>query len=178
MKKKNLSKFLSLILRHKPEELGIKLDREGWASVEEILEKMQARGMQVNLSMIQEVVRENNKQRFKLSQDCTQIRANQGHSIKVDLGFTPIKPPEQLFHGTALRNKESILEKGILKGSRQFVHLSAEKETALNVGKRHGKPILLKINTDQMAKDGIPFYRSENGVWLTEHVLPKYIESF
>ena len=134
MDKKRISKFLSLILRHKPEALGISLNEEGWASTEEIIEKMNKKGMKVDLNLIQEVVKENNKQRFKMSDDALHIRANQGHSININLGLTPIGPPSNLFHGTAAKNEASILFKGILKGTRQHVHLSEDKETAIKVG--------------------------------------------
>lgn len=175
MNKRHISKFLSLILRHKPEALGISLDHEGWASTQEIIEKMNQRGMKINLKTIQEVVAEDNKQRYRLTENNHQIRANQGHSIQVDLGLEAIQPPPQLFHGTATRFKDSILEKGIIKGNRQQVHLSADENTAWNVGKRHGKPIILVLNAIRMHEQGSTFYLSKNGVWLVEYVAPEYI---
>ena len=176
MNKKSISKFLSLILRHKPEELGIVLNEEGWASTQELVSKMTAKGMNVNLEIIQEVVSESDKQRFKLSDDKKHIRANQGHSINVNLGLKSINPTDILFHGTALKNRESILEHGIKKRNRQHVHLSNDKFTALKVGQRHGKPLIFLINSSQMVEDGLAFYKSENGVWLTDYVAPKYLK--
>lgn len=175
MKTRHLSKFLSLVLRHKPEEIGLQLDRQGWASTQELLEKLQQRGMQVDIDKLREVVQTNDKQRFKLSEDESQIRANQGHSIAIDLALQPQKPPVVLYHGTALRNKASILEKGLIKGSRQHVHLSNNKETAIKVGQRHGKPIVLVVDTQRMETNGFEFFLSDNGVWLTDHVPPEYI---
>ena len=176
MNKKSLSKFLSLVLRHKPEEIGLELDPQGWASTEELLAKMQARGFSIDLAILQQVVKENDKQRFKLSEDLSRIRANQGHSIHIELGLTPQVPPDVLFHGTAKRNIPSILEKGLLKGARQHVHLSYEKETAIKVGTRHGKPIVFQVDTRKMHQEGHPFFQSENGVWLTDYVAPRFLE--
>ena len=175
MNNKRLSKFLSLILRHRPEKLGIVLDEKGWANTQEIISKLQQQNPSINLEKIQNVVENCPKQRFKLSEDCSKIRANQGHSVKVELGFEASTPPKILFHGTAARNKAAILEKGITKRKRQYVHLSFERETALKVGQRHGKPIILEINTEQMAADKLLFYQAENGVWLTDYIDPKYI---
>lgn len=172
---RHLSKFLSLILRHKPEELGITLDAAGWASTAEIIEKMKQRGMNVDLDAIRDVVRDNNKQRFKLSEDGSRIRANQGHSIPVELGLQPKSPPIPLYHGTAIRFLDSIMEKGLIKGSRQHVHLSADMKTAHMVGKRHGNPVILIVDTQSMQADGIEFFQSENGVWLTDYVDAKYL---
>ena len=175
MKTRHLSKFLSLVLRHKPEEIGLQLDQQGWASTQELLEKLQQRGLQVDIDKLREVVRTNDKQRFKFSEDESKIRANQGHSIAIDLDLQAQKPPVMLYHGTALRNKTSILEKGLIKGSRQHVHLSNNKETAIKVGQRHGKPIVLVVDTQRMETDGFEFFLSDNGVWLTDHVPPEYI---
>ena len=175
MHNKKLSKFLSLILRHKPEVLGITLDPQGWASTKEIIEKMQAQGKQVSLQDLQEVVANNDKQRFKLSEDSKRIRANQGHSITVDLQLTPRIPPTTLYHGTATKNLGLIFQQGLLKRKRTHVHLSKDKETAIKVGQRHGTPVVLWIDAQQMQEDGFVFYLSENGVWLTEHVPVKYI---
>lgn len=175
MKTRHLSKFLSLVLRHKPEEIGLQLDQQGWASTRELLDKLQLRGMNVDMDQLREVVSTNDKQRFKLSEDESQIRANQGHSISIDLDLKPQEPPVVLYHGTAIRNKVSILEKGLIKGSRQHVHLSDHKDTAIKVGQRHGKPIVLVVDTQGMQADGFKFFRSDNGVWLTDHVPPEYI---
>ncbi len=173
---KNLSKFLSLILRHNPQTIGLQLDENGWASVEVLLQKMNEHGKKINLEKLKEVVATNDKQRFRFSDDLTKIRANQGHSIEVELALPPSTPPDTLFHGTATRNLDSIKEKGLIKGKRQHVHLSSNRETATKVGQRHGVPIVLIVNTKQMAEDSILFYISDNGVWLTDYVDAKYIE--
>jgi len=170
MHNKKLSKFLSLILRHRPEALDITLDEQGWATTQEIIDKMTAKGKTVSMAEIKEVVENNDKQRFKLSEDGSQIRANQGHSLKVDLGLQPQTPPEQLFHGTAKKYLNSILTGGLKKRKRSHVHLSKDKETALTVGSRHGQPVILLIDTQKMIDKGHSFFLSENGVWLTDHV--------
>ena len=175
MKDRKLSKFLSLILRHRPEVLGITLDEYGWASTQEIIDKMQEKGRPASLEMIQEVVRDNDKQRFKLSEDNSRIRANQGHSIKIDLNLTPLPPPPVLYHGTAVKNRTAILKEGIQKRNRQHVHLSADRATAQKVGQRHGKPIIFVVNTYKMYQEGILFYQSDNGVWLTDYVAPIFL---
>lgn len=173
---KKLSKFLSLILRHQPEIVHLKLDREGWADVEELLAKSQTKGIALDHSTLKEVVENNDKKRFSFSPDFRKIRASQGHSIEINLGFTPKEPPLFLFHGTAIQNISSIKEKGLVKGKRHHVHLSAEEETARKVGMRYGKPVVLQIQSGKMHQDGIEFYQSENGVWLTEKVPKEYIE--
>ncbi len=172
---KKISKFLSLILRHQPESIGLKLDENGWADVEELQAKSAGKRMFFTLKELGEVVATNNKKRFAFNEDKTMIRASQGHSIDIDLALEAIQPPDFLYHGTAEANILSILENGIEKRSRQHVHLSADKETAAKVGMRHGKPVILTIRTGKMYEDGIPFYRSENGVWLTDFVDIKYI---
>jgi putative RNA 2'-phosphotransferase len=176
MNHKHLSKFLSLILRHKPEVIGITLDEYGWADVTELLEKMNQSGKQVELEQLKEVVAGNDKQRFTFDDTFQRIRANQGHSIPIKLELSPIQPPDILFHGTAEKNITSIMEKGLLKGKRQHVHLSVDEDTAVKVGQRYGKPVVLVIDTASMAREGHLFYRSKNGVWLTEHVPPVYIK--
>ncbi len=176
MKTKKLSKFLSLILRHRPEVIGIELTAQGWASIEELLNKMADNGKSYTLKDIQEVVTNNDKKRFKISEDGKYIRANQGHSIKVDLGLTPQIPPEVLYHGTAQKYLDSIFQNGLQKRKRAHVHLSKEVATAVKVGSRHGKPVVLKINSQIMQIEGFQFYLSENGVWLTEYVPISYFE--
>jgi len=163
-------RFLSLILRHKPEEIGLKLDSEGWANVAELLKKGN-----MDMATLEEIVATNNKKRFKFNDDKTKIRASQGHSVRVDLKLEPQIPPDNLFHGTATHFLSSIYEKGLVAGSRQQVHLSSDKDTAINVGQRHGKPIVLNVNAKVMSDDGIKFYLSDNGVWLTDHVPIKYL---
>lgn len=175
-KVKRISKFLSLVLRHQPQLIGLKLDEGGWAEVEELITKSRSRLKDLDLDTLKFVVDNNDKQRFSLSLDIKRIRANQGHSLKVDLGLVAQKPPEVLFHGTATRNINSIKEKGLVKGKRHHVHLSTNEETAREVGKRYGVPVVLRVKAGQMHKDGIAFYLSENGVWLTESVPAAYIE--
>lgn len=176
MTHKNISKFLSLILRHKPEVLGISLDKEGWVSVAELLDKMQQKGMVVDLQQLQEVVDTNDKKRYSFSADGTKIRANQGHSLAVELGLEPLAPPAVLYHGTAIQNISSILKEGLERRTRQHVHLSQDSETARKVGQRHGKPVILLIRSEQMHREGHLFYHSANGVWLTNAVPLKFIE--
>lgn len=175
IEKKKVSKFLSLILRHQPETIHLNLDEQGWANVEELRTKSSKKRIYFTLKELEEVVETNDKKRFIFNKDKTKIRANQGHSIDIDLALKPQQPPEYLYHGTADVHVASILEKGIEKRSRQHVHLSQDKDTATKVGRRHGKPIILTIRTGKMHEDGILFYLSENGVWLTDFVDPKYI---
>lgn len=172
---KRISKFLSLILRHQPETIQLKLDENGWAEVNELITKSAKGRMHFTFEELEEVVETNNKKRFAFNEDKTKIRASQGHSIDVDLALNTVQPPDFLYHGTAETNISSILEKGIEKRSRQHVHLSADKETATKVGMRHGKPIILTIRTGDMHNDGILFYLSANNVWLTDFVETKYI---
>lgn len=172
---KRISKFLSLILRHQPEIIELKLDENGWAEVNELITKSAKGRMHFSFEDLKEVVETNNKKRFAFNEDKTMIRASQGHSIDKDLALKTIQPPDFLYHGTAEANISSILGKGIEKRSRQHVHLSADKETATKVGMRHGKPVILTIRTKEMHDDGIAFYLSANGVWLTDFVDAKYI---
>ncbi|MCH5585768.1 RNA 2'-phosphotransferase [Shimazuella sp. AN120528] len=174
-KLKNTSKFLSLILRHQPELIGIKLDQNGWVSVSELLTACKTKGKLITMEELEFIVETNNKKRFSFDDKKLRIRANQGHSIKVDLGYKPKSPPDLLYHGTAKHYLEQIFKTGLHKKSRHHVHLSLSPETAKDVGKRHGVPVILTIYAYQMAQDGYLFYVSENGVWLTEHVPPKYI---
>lgn len=174
----NISKFLSLILRHKPEVIGLELDSGGWANVDELLTKCQQarRGKNITREDLAKVVETNNKSRFAFSSDGKRIRASQGHSISVDLGYEPIEPPRYLWHGTASRFLGSIFEKGLLKMNRQHVHLSADQETALVVGQRHGKPVVFRVRALDMYNDGYSFFLSANGVWLTDWVPVKYLQ--
>jgi len=164
------SKFMSLILRHKPETIGLTLDPHGWADIDELLRLSRARGKLLDREVIEQVVADNDKQRFIISEDGNRIRANQGHSIEVDLALTPREPPPVLFHGTATRFLDSIREQGLLHGNRQHVHLSLEQTTAVKVGQRHGKPVILEVAARHMHEQGHLFFLSENGVWLTAHV--------
>lgn len=170
-----LGRFLSLVLRHKPEVIGIKLDENGWANVSELIIKMRMKGKYIDMGILKEIVETNNKKRYSFNEDKTLIRANQGHSIKVDVELKEELPPDILYHGTATRFVESIKEKGLVAGNRLHVHLSRDMETAINVGSRHGKPVVLKIKTKQMSLDGIKFYKSENDCWLVESVPIEYI---
>ncbi len=175
MNKTKLSKFLSLVLRHKPEAIGLTLDSEGWVAVDDLLACLKSAGKTTNRRELEEVVAENNKQRFRFSEDGQRIRANQGHSIAVDLKLEPCTPPEKLYHGTATRFLSSIYADGLVPGSRQHVHLSGDRETAEVVGRRHGKPVILVVDAEAMHRDGKQFYISDNGVWLTDAVLPEFI---
>ncbi|WP_298509637.1 RNA 2'-phosphotransferase [uncultured Kordia sp.] len=173
---KNISKFLSYVLRHNPDKLGITLDENGWTSVAILLEKINVGEYSLSMETLEEVVATNNKKRFAFNEDKTMIRANQGHSVNIDLALQPKEPPSYLYHGTVEKFIESIQEKGLIKGTRQHVHLSADKETAINVGSRRGKPIILTVRSGEMHAQNHTFYQSENGVWLTEAVSPEFIE--
>ncbi len=168
-----LSKLMSYGLRHRPDELGLELDPQGWVSVEALLVGLRARGKQVDRVDLERVVRDNDKQRFAFSDDGLRIRANQGHSVKVDLGYAPRVPPDVLFHGTATRFLDSILEQGLLPRGRHHVHLSADLATARTVGARHGKPVILEVAAGRLHAAGQPFWISDNGVWLAERVAPR-----
>lgn len=173
---KTASKFLSLVLRHAPERAGIALDPEGWADVEELLDGLRAAGRPLLRPELEELVAASDKQRFAFSADGRKIRANQGHSVAVDLGLAPQAPPETLYHGTIAANLPGIREKGLLKGARQHAHLSADEESARRVGARRGKPVILRIRARDMAHTGRAFYLSENGVWLADTVPPAFID--
>ncbi|PWQ98426.1 RNA 2'-phosphotransferase [Leucothrix arctica] len=174
---KNISKFLSLVLRHDPIKANLSLDTAGWTSVSELLTNLEATRYSINLEQLKEVVDNNDKKRFQISDDCLRIRASQGHSINIDLQLTPKEPPAVLFHGTATRFVDSINLQGLKAGSRNHVHLSTNVDTALAVGQRYGKPVLLKVDAQAMYEQGVEFYLSENGVWLTEHVSPNFISN-
>lgn len=171
------SRFLSLVLRHAPETIALQLDAQGWASIDELLKKAARKGHHITLAELQTVVATNNKKRFTLSEDGLRIRAAQGHSIQVDLEFKPTQAPDVLYHGTAERFWDAIRREGLRSMSRQHVHLSADRETALNVGGRHGKPIILVVDAKQMQSDGFVFFVSDNGVWLTDTVPTQYVSS-
>lgn len=170
-----ISKFLSLILRHKPETIGLNLDENGWADVEELLGKSTTSGHSFSREELDEVVALNDKQRFAFNDTRTRIRASQGHSIEVELELKPAPPPEFLYHGTVDRFLESIRAQGLRKMNRNHVHLSADWETATKVGSRRGEAIVLTIRSGEMSRDGMTFFISENGVWLTDEVPVKYI---
>lgn len=172
---KSLGKFLSLILRHKPEVINITLDEHGWANVDDLIKGIQKSNKSFNLQILERIVEENNKNRYSFSEDKKKIRANQGHSINVNLDMKESIPPDTLYHGTATRFLNSILQQGITKQNRQFVHLSHDYVTARSVGARHGEPIVLSINSKQMLSDGYKFYLSANNVWQVDCVPNKYI---
>ena len=167
---KKTSKRMSYILRHEPGSVGLVLSPGGWVSVDDLV-----RALSTSRDLLDEVVFTNDKQRFELSEDATQIRARQGHSTQVDLQYEAAVPPDRLFHGTATRFLASIREKGLIKGQRHHVHLSIDRETMIAVGSRHGKPVVLEINAKQMVEDGRQFFVTGNHVWLTDHVPSKYL---
>ncbi|MBO6047565.1 MAG: RNA 2'-phosphotransferase [Erysipelotrichaceae bacterium] len=168
MRKK--SHFLSKVLRHQPQAANLTLDEHGWANVDELLHNT---GM--TMEELETIVATNNKQRFSFNDDHTLIRANQGHSIPVDVELEAKEPPEFLYHGTAVQSVPSIDQEGLKPMSRLYVHLSKDKETALMTGKRHGRPIVYVVRSGEMARDGYTFYQSVNGVWLIKHVPPAYL---
>lgn len=171
-----LSVFISLVLRHKPNAANIVLDEHGWANVEELLNGINETGRKIDMDILEKIVATDNKQRYSFNQEKTLIRANQGHSIPVDVELKEEEPPGFLYHGTATRFLDAILNDGLKPMSRLYVHLSKDIETALKVGKRHGDPIVLKVCSGDMYKDGYKFYLAENGVWLTKKVDVKYFE--
>jgi putative RNA 2'-phosphotransferase len=170
-----LSKFLSRVLRHQPGEIGLVLDANGWADVRELMEKARKKRFHFDLEILQRIVATNSKQRFAFNEDQTRIRANQGHTIDIDLGLEPQTPPDVLYHGTAVQNLEIIRKTGLKSMKRQHVHLSLDTKTAVQVGSRHGKAVVLTIETGKMAAQGYVFYVSANGVWLTEEVPAEFI---
>ena len=174
--KKTQSKFLSLILRHEPARIGLALDANGWTDVAPLLAACTAHGVPIGRDELDELVRSSDKQRFALSPDGARIRANQGHSVEVDLALAPVAPPERLYHGTVARALDSIRASGLLKGERHHVHLSAETDTATTVGARRGKAVILTVRAGAMAAAGHAFYRSANGVWLADHVPVEFID--
>jgi putative RNA 2'-phosphotransferase len=171
----NTSKFMSLILRHDPSAAGVVLDANGWCAIAALLEGMAGKGHALTRDQLNTIVSSDNKQRYSISPDGLMIRANQGHSVQVDLGLVAKVPPAVLYHGTAERFAESIKTDGIKHMSRQHVHLSASTETAIKVGSRHGKPHVFSVDTVAMLAAGFEFYESENGVWLTGFVPTKYL---
>lgn len=170
-----MSKFLSLVLRHKPEEIGLTLDENGWADIEDLIRLANQRGTRMTRQLLEQVVSENDKKRFALSKDGLRIRASQGHSVEIDLALASARPPEELYHGTASRFIDSIRASGLHSGNRQYVHLSLDASTATKVGQRHGKPVVLTIRAGEMAAAGHTFFLSANGVWLTEKVPVEFI---
>lgn len=168
------SKFLSLILRHKPETIEIKLDEHGWADVSELISGI-SKTRPFDMKMLEEIVRTDSKQRYSFNKDKTLIRANQGHSISVDVELEKKTPPEFLYHGTGEKFVSSIDKEGLLSKSRLYVHLSKDTETAVKVGSRHGKPVVYRVTAGKMADEGFEFFLSVNGVWLTKAVPAEYL---
>jgi putative RNA 2'-phosphotransferase len=171
-----ISKFLSYVLRHHPQSIGLALDEAGWAPVDELLARAGSHGRKITRAMLDELVRSNDKQRFAFSEDGQRIRANQGHSVGVELGLAAAVPPDRLFHGTASRFLPSILQSGLDKRSRHHVHLTADVAIALSVGQRYGTPVLLEVAAARMHAEGHRFHRSDNDVWLVEQVPPAYLK--
>jgi putative RNA 2'-phosphotransferase len=169
------SKLLSYVLRHRPDSIGLQLDAQGWTGVDALLAALQAHGHDVDRALIERVVADNDKQRFAFSADGTRIRASQGHSVAIDLGLAPSAPPPVLYHGTATRFLKAIMGEGLRPGARRHVHLSADPATATTVGARHGFPAVLRVDAARMDADGHLFYVSDNGVWLTDAVAPRYL---
>lgn len=174
----SLSKFLSYVLRHHPESIGLELDHNGWADVSALISKAQAEGKPLDRDILEQIMEHGSKQRFILSEDGEYIRAGYGHSVDLDLQLKPQKPPKELYHGTAHRNVDSIMEQGIKPGSRNFVHLSATQEEAQNVGSRHGSAVILLVNAVMMADKGFNFFQSESepDIWLTKKVPSEFVE--
>lgn len=169
------SKFLSLVLRHQPERIGVTLDEGGWADVDALLAACAAHGRRLSRAELDHVVATNNKKRFGYSEDGRRIRANQGHTVEVDLGLAPAVPPDVLFHGTAAPTVPLILAEGLRPMARQDVHLSADRETAVRVGSRHGRPVVLAVDAAGLAATGHVFRVSANGVWLSGPVPPLWL---
>ena len=170
----DISKYIALILRHKPETIGISLDEHGWANVDDLIDGI-AKQQQFDMAMLEEIVSTDNKGRYSFNDDKTLIRANQGHSISVDVELEKQTPPDILYHGTGEKYETSIAEQGLIPKSRLYVHLSKDVDTAMAVGKRHGKPVIYSIDSKKMEEEGFEFFCSVNGVWLTKEVPIKYM---
>ena len=171
------SRLLAMVLRHKPQSVGIELDAHGWADVSAIVMAFSKMGV-FTLAMLKEIVRDDEKKRYSFNEDRTKIRANQGHSVKVDVELTEAVPPAVLYHGTGTKYVESIDKEGLLPRQRLYVHLSSDVETAMKVGKRHGEPFVYLVLAGEMAEEGYKFYLSANGVWLTKCVPVKFLRSY
>lgn len=172
MTKQETSKYIAYLLRHHPEAAGLHMDEHGWVNVQELLGALKP----LSLEELEEIVRTDNKQRYSFSEDGTRIRANQGHSIPVDVELEEKEPPEILYHGTGQKYVESINAQGLIPKSRLYVHLSNDYQTAVTVGSRHGKPYVYRVHAGKMYRSWHKFYLSKNGVWLTKEVPPEYLE--
>jgi len=173
-----ISKFLSLVLRHQPEMAKITLDENGWTDVDILIEKSNAAGIHLTAGLLKHIVDTNSKKRFCFNETFDKIRANQGHSVEINLGYLAQEPPEILYHGTGSNSVQSITKHGLDKRSRHHVHLSQDIEIAIQVGQRHGKPFVFQVMAGQMFRDAFTFYLSDNGVWLTEFVPAKYLKGY
>jgi len=171
------SKFISLVLRHQPDLIGLTLDDAGWVYVDVLLDGMARHGHRITRADLERVVATSDKRRFALSEDGRRIRASQGHSVAVELGYEPATPPDRLYHGTGHRNVAAILRDGLKRMQRHHVHLSADPHTARTVGTRHGRPVVLIVDAARMSAEGHTFFRSANGVWLTQFVPPDYLST-
>jgi len=171
-----ISKFLSLVLRHKPETIGLALDANGWADVNELIARSNKANVPLTHELLQHIVDTNPKKRFAFNEQQDKIRASQGHSVNIELNLFAVEPPAILYHGTAERSVASILEKGLLKQQRRHVHLSPDIETAIQVGQRHGKPKVFEVLAKEMHARGHRFYLSANGVWLVDEVPPEFLK--
>lgn len=172
------SKYLSRHLRHAPEDIGLTLEPGGWVPVQDLLDACARAGQPISRELLDEVVRSNDKQRFSFNEDGRKIRANQGHSVEIDLQLRSTPPPPILYHGTAERNRDAISADGLARMRRHHVHLSADVETARRVGARHGKPLVVEIDAAAMSAAGYEFFRSENGVWLVSDVPTQFIKNY
>lgn len=174
-RKTHLSKLLSLVLRHKPEEFGLSLERGGWVRIDKLIEALALKGTDMTRKELDEVASSGEKRRFEVSADKSKVRATHGHSVKVELDHEPVPPPVTLFHGTVQESVEPIRAQGLQPGDRQYVHLSSSRDEAAHVAMRRGPPVILEIASDEMAKDGAVFFHSASGIWLTREVTPRYI---
>jgi putative RNA 2'-phosphotransferase len=172
----SISKFLSRHLRHAPAELGLTLEPGGWVLVSDLLYACARHGREISQADLEEVVHSNDKQRFAFDDSGARIRANQGHSVEVDLQLAPVEPPSVLYHGTGHHNADTIQRDGLKKMARHHVHLSIDVPTARKVGQRHGKPVIFAIDTAAMRARGHLFYCSANGVWLTDEVPAEFLQ--
>ena len=172
---KRMGKYVSMLLRHHPEEAGVELDEHGWTDVDDLIEKVKPR-YPLTEELLHEMAYGTDKQRYEFSEDGRRVRAVHGHSVSVDLGYEETRPPRILYHGTAEKYRASIERVGLIKKNRQYVHLSENIEQAREVGKRHGKLVLYEVDAERMYKDGYKFYRSTSGVWLTDNVHTVYLE--
>lgn len=175
---KRISKFLSLVLRHQPEKVGLILEQGGWVNVAELLDACGKNGFAFTLDELKTVVENNDKKRFSFDESGTKIRASQGHSVEIEIEFEQKEPPDVLYHGTSEKNVTAILKEGLSKMSRHHVHLSVDVETAKKVGMRYGKPVIFEVDTNAMRGNGFEFYVSANGVWLVDNVPPQFLQIF